>query len=152
MFPIPYMPCFPVVEFMFFCIMEYLKTIFLGLCPESPGYVEMVEYLTDALNALIKALSDEFFRKFSQYEPYVKADELNQAKRIFKSIYSIHKKHPYPVIPLDVNNPIINFNHANLPLKDEVLETGETWYIIYDDDNGFLRFLKMYLEEAREKK
>ncbi len=66
----------------------------------------MVEYLTDALNALIKALSDEFFRKFSQYEPYAKGDELNQAKKIFKSIYSIYKKHPYAVIPLDVNNPL----------------------------------------------
>jgi hypothetical protein len=105
----------------------------------------MVEYLTDALNSLIKALSDDFFREFPQYKPYVKADELNQAKRTFKTIYSIHKKHPYAVIPLDVDNPIIDFELA-CPLKMKSWKQGRigTWntmmiMVFFNSSNRILK-------------
>jgi hypothetical protein len=104
--------------------------------------------LADALNNQIDDISSEFYREFPQYEPLVKADSLNNAKRVFKTIFSIHKKHDFAVIPLDVDNIQIDFERATLPLSQDVLDSGLTWYDKFDDDNRFLGFLKPYLENA----
>ncbi|HIH74083.1 MAG TPA: hypothetical protein HA306_02010, partial [Methanosarcina sp.] len=116
----------------------------------SKDYHKFVDNLAGALNVLIDELSAEFYKKFPEHEPYVKADSLNNAKRVFKTVFSVHKKHPYAVIPLDIENIEIDFEKAVIPLKPEVLEAGENWYTEYDMDNQFLRFLKPYLENVRE--
>lgn len=116
----------------------------------SKDYPKFVDNLAGALNVLIDELSAEFYKQFPQYEPYVKADSLNNAKRVFKTIFSVHKKHPYAVFPLDIENIKIDFEAAVLPLKPEVLEAGKEWYTKYDEDNRFLIFLKPYLENVRE--
>lgn len=109
-----------------------------------------VSTLTSALNSLINDLSEQFFSEFPQYKPYVKADAINNAKRVFKTIFSVHKKHPFAVIPLDVNNIKINFEDATLPIPDWVVDSGQSWYGKYDTDDRFLKFLKPYLENAHE--
>ena len=124
---------------------EYLNRFAL-----STDYEKFVSTLTDALNTLIDDLSEQFFAEFPQYRPYVKADSINNAKRVFKTIFSVHKRHPFAVIPLDVNNIKINFEDATLPIPDWVIEYGQFWYDEYDDDNQFLIFLTPYLNNARE--
>jgi hypothetical protein len=113
-------------------------------------YDNFVSTLTDALNNLIDDLSEQFFSEFPQYKPYVKADSINNAKRVFKTIFSVHKKHPFAVIPLDVSNIKIKFEDATLPIPDWVIDFGQFWYDEYDTDNQFLKFLKPYLENAHE--
>jgi hypothetical protein len=116
----------------------------------SNDYHKYVDNLTGALNILIDELSADFYRQFPQHEPYVKADSLNNAKRVFKTIFSVHKKHPYAVIPLDIGNIKIDFEKATIPLKPDVLKAGKEWYTEYDDDNLFLIFMKTYMENVRE--
>lgn len=116
----------------------------------STDYQKFVETLTYAINNLIDKLSTEFDKEYPQYKPYVKADLLNNSKRVFKTIFSIHKKHPYAVIPLDINNIRIDFGKATLPLGDDILEAGKKWYREFDDNNQFLNFLKPYLENTYE--
>jgi hypothetical protein len=115
-----------------------------------PDYAGTVSNLTDALNVYIDTLSEDFFAEFPQYKPYVKADSINNAKRNFKTIFSIHKRHPFAVIPLDVNNIKIDFNNATLPIPDWVIEFGQFWYDEYDTDGKFMVFLTQYLNEVKE--
>lgn len=116
----------------------------------SKDYPKFVDNLTGALNVLIDELSEKFYKEFPEHEPYVKADSLNNAKRVFKTIFSVHKKHPYAVIPIDIENVKIDFEASRFPLKPEVLAAGKNWYTEYDTDNRFLIFLKPYLENVRE--
>ncbi|HNS25716.1 MAG TPA: hypothetical protein PKK85_06580, partial [Methanobacteriaceae archaeon] len=56
------------------------------------------------LRAMFQLLMEDISEKFFQQNPdaaqYVKVDYLNNDKRLFKTIYSIHKEHDYAVIPL----------------------------------------------------
>jgi len=114
-------------------------------------YEIFVTTLTSALNNVVDAISEEFFAEYPQYRNYVKADAINNAKRTFKTIFSVHKRHPYAVIPLDTENIKIDFEKATLPLSDAILEMGENWYTAYDSDNRFWQvFLKPYLENTHE--
>ena len=108
------------------------------------------DILTDALNKVIMEWQNEFYTQFPQHKKYAKADAINGAKRVFKTIFSIHKKHPYAVIPLDKDNIKIDFEKAKYPLSQEVIKTGESWYTEYDKDNKFLAYLEPYLSKATE--
>lgn len=99
----------------------------------------------------IDDIKNRFFDKYPEHEEYAKPDSLNNAKRIFKSIYSIHRTQPYAVIPLDTNNIKIDFDKARLPIKEDVIKLGNVWYMEYDTDNAFLKHLKQYEPEAFNK-
>jgi len=99
----------------------------------------------------IDDIKNRFFIMHPEHAEYAKPDSLNNAKRIFKSIYSIHRTQPYAVIPLDTNNIKIDFDKATLPIKQEVIELGNVWYVEYDTDNAFLRYIKKYEDEATAK-
>ena len=81
----------------------------------------------------------------------VKADALNNAKRVFKTILSIHRRLPYAVIPLDTQNIKIDFEAAKLPLKSTVIEQAAAWYKSYDTETHFQDELKPYYEEVLAK-
>lgn len=106
------------------------------------------DILMDALNNVIMEWQNEFYTQFSQHKKYVKADAINGAKRVFKTVFSIHKKHPYAVIPLDKDNIKIDFEKARYPLSQEVIKTGENWYTEYDRDNKLLSYLEPYLSKS----
>lgn len=109
----------------------------------------MIRTLQDAFDALIKAYRDEFFDLHPEYVGKVKPDELNNAQRLFKTIYSVHKSLDYAVVPLDPENIHIDFNRATIPLSKDVLIDGNEWYTDYDDGGYFIEHvLKPYLEEA----
>ncbi len=100
------------------------------LAPE--GRRREFSLIAKAYNMLIGDISKEFFRKYPQYIGLVKFDQLNNQKRTFKTIFSIHKRLPYAVIPLDPKAIKISFEKASLPLSDEVLQEGAHWYQSFD--------------------
>jgi hypothetical protein len=79
----------------------------------------------------------------------VKADQLNNSQRVFKTLFSIHKKLDYAVISLNPENIEIDFENASIPLKPEVIKLGENWYTEYDDGGYLLsNLLKPFFERA----
>ena len=90
------------------------------------------EVLTDRYNRLIKHVEAEFFKACPEHASKVKYDALNNSKRVFKCIFSIHKKKPYAVIPLSRDAIKIDFRRATLPIRDDVIAEGRAWYSTYD--------------------
>jgi hypothetical protein len=111
----------------------------------------MLKVLLDSFDCLIGSLRDAFFKVHPEHFGLVKPDQLNNAQRVFKTIFSIHKKLDYAVVPLDPNNIKINFDDATLPLKDNIFEIAKQWYTEYDDGASFLNSLKPYFEEAHKR-
>lgn len=103
----------------------------------------------DAFDCLIGDMREAFFKAFPQHVGKVKPDQLNGSQRVFKTLYSVHKKLDYAVIPLDVDNIKIDFEEAKIPLSDSVIAKGKGWYTAYDDGADFRRnVLKPYLENS----
>ncbi len=88
--------------------------------------------VTIAFNGLIEDVSAKFFQQHPEHRGWVKFDQLNNQKRKFKCIFSIHKKMPIVVIPLNPDHIEIDFKRASLPLSPEVLGEGKRWYQSYD--------------------
>ena len=129
--------------------------------PKEP-WDKMAKVLGDALDYLIGHLNDEFFELHPEHIGKVKADQLNNSQRIFKTLFSIHNKLDYAVVPLDPKNIEINFENASIPLKPEIIKLGDNWYTKYDDGGYLLTSLlqpffvqsynninKTYLEEGQ---
>jgi hypothetical protein len=89
-------------------------------------------HLTEAYNNLIAAIANDFFAKHPDHIGKVKFDKLNNQKRKFKTIFSVHKKHDLAVIPLDPAKIKIDIEQAKLPLSDEIVASGERWYAKYE--------------------
>lgn len=109
-----------------------------------------LDVLVNAFNAYLFEIGKNFEAEYPEFAKYAKADILNNSKRVFKCIFSIHANHPFAVIPLDPDAIEINFDDATLPLMPDVIERGRTWYSTYDDDNVLLNRLKPYLEVANQ--
>ena len=93
---------------------------------------EQYQILCKAYNRVIGEISQAFFREHPEHIGRVKFDQLNNQKRTFKTIFSIHKRLPFAVIPLDPTAIKISFEKASLPLSDEVLQEGANWYQSFD--------------------
>lgn len=120
--------------------------------PEDRGHA--FRSVTMAFNALIGDISNQFFERYPEHKDRVKFDRLNNQKRKFKVIFSIHKKLPFAVIPLDPEHIEIDFNKARLPLSDEVLAEGAQWYQDYDiiEKEALKKVLAPYVETAEEER
>jgi hypothetical protein len=131
---------------------EVLKDYFerIGFCGKE-DYIKLIKTLTYAINELTKAYGIEFFKKYPDYIKYVKIDHINGAKRVFKTIFGVHKTHKFAVIPLDPNNIKIKFEEATIPLKEEIIKRGTYWYTVYDDTNDFLVELSPYIQKIEKK-
>jgi hypothetical protein len=105
-----------------------------------------------AFNALIAEISEKFFEQYPEHKGNVKFDKLNNQKRKFKVLFSIHRKLPFAVIPLDPEHIEIDFDEARIPLSAEVLAKGEQWYQSYDLNElpRLKELLKPYVENAEE--
>lgn len=105
--------------------------------------------LTDSFNRFIEDISEKFFLKYPDDMGRVKFDALNNSKRVFKCILSIHKKNPYAVIPLNRCNIKIDLDRARIPLKDEVIADARNWYSGYEstEKEALFRLLEGFKEE-----
>jgi hypothetical protein len=104
-------------------------------------------------NLFIIDLLKEFQQIYPQYDGMIKFDALNNQKRVFKTIYSIHKKLNLAVIPLDKNNLHLDISKAKLPISDEIIELGKSWYKDYDfsESEAILKALTKYDKIAKIK-
>jgi hypothetical protein len=110
---------------------------------------KMVKVLGDALDYLIGHIQNEFFKLHPEHVGKVKADQLNNSQRVFKTLFSIHKKFDYAVIPIDPENIVIDFENASIPLKPGVIKLGKNWYTDYDDGKFFRsNLLKPFFEQS----
>ncbi len=105
---------------------------------------------TMAFNSLIGDISKQFFETHPEHEGKVKFDQLNNQKRTFKVLFSVHKRLPFAVIPLDPDHIEIDFEKARLPLSSEVLEEGARWYQSYDlgEREALEKLLAPYIKQA----
>ena len=112
------------------------------------------EELTERYNRLIAHVSDEFFKAHPEYIGKVKYDALNNSKRVFKCILSIHKKKPYAVTPLNRDAIKIDFVRARVPLQEDMIEEARAWYFTYDptEREPLLKLLDEFKESEEEKK
>lgn len=116
---------------------------------ESEDRDVMILTLLDAFDCLIGDIRDEFFKLYPEHECKVKPDQLNNSQRVFKTLFSIHKKLDYAVVPLDPDKVEINFEAATIPLKPGIVQSGDSWYSKFDDGTEFLNnCLKPYLQKA----
>jgi len=90
------------------------------------------QMLTSCFNTYIKTLEENFFEKHPEHKGLAKLDAINNSKRVFKTLLSVHKKHPYAVVPLDVEDIKISLEDASLPLSNEILNKCESWMLQYD--------------------
>jgi P4 family phage/plasmid primase-like protien len=110
------------------------------------------QVILKAYNRLIGDISQAFFREHPEHIGKVKFDQLNNQKRTFKVIFSLHKRHPFAVIPLDPTAIKIDFKKASLPLSDEVLAEGAEWYQSFDpsEKKAIVTLLKEKMEEVKQ--
>lgn len=110
------------------------------------------QILTKAYNALIGDISAAFFEKYPQHKGKVKFDQLNNQKRTFKTILSLHKRHPFAVIPLDPKAIKIDFKRSSLPITDDVLAECAAWYKSYDpsEKEAVVALLKDKIAEVEQ--
>lgn len=120
---------------------------------------EMYRILCIAFNRLIYEIADQFFQAYPQHRGKVKFDAVNNQKRLYKTVFSIHKSLPLVVVPLDPKRIKIDLNNAKLPLSEGVLAEGNRWYQDYDVKEKlpiqtllqkYLDLAKVELEERRE--
>lgn len=116
----------------------------------SNDWTDKMEVLIRTMNAYFDSISKDFANEYPEHAKHAKADILNNAKRIFKSLFSIHKKHPFACIPLDPDNIVIDFDKARVPLSTETVESGRNWYQTYDNGVEFLESLQAYEAQATE--
>lgn len=114
-------------------------------------YDESIQNLLNGFSEWLDEISKNFFVKYPVHKGKAKADSLNGAKRIFKTIFSLHKSKPYSVIPLNPDNVKIDFENAKLPLKPDVLDTGDRWYRDYDNDGAMLDEVRAHIGAAKAK-
>lgn len=106
------------------------------------------ELATDGYNRLIAHVSEEFFKVHPVHVGRVKYDALNNSKRVFKCILSIHKRKPYAVTPLSRDAIEIDFNRARVPLQDDMIAEARAWYSTYNpaEREPLLRLLDEFIE------
>lgn len=110
--------------------------------------------LAETYNIFINDVQAAFFEAHPEYALMVKFDALNNSKRVFKTIFSIHKKYPFACIPLDKNNPRIDFDRAHPPLSDDVLKSGIDWLSDYDikEQQALVGAMQQYQGRIKEKR
>ncbi len=115
------------------------------------NYTYRVEVWQAAFDLLIGDISTEFFDENPEAIEFVKFDKLNyDKKRQVKTILSIHKRFPYAVIPLDKDNPKIDFEEASLPLSDEIIEKANNWLVYQGDIDNFGNFVDPWIQKAKK--
>lgn len=110
------------------------------------------EELTDGYNRLVEHVSQAFFEAHPEHKGKVKFDALNNSKKAFKCILSIHKSKPYAVTPLDRDDIKIDFERARLPLKEDMIAEARAWYSTFNPEErkALLKLLDQFKETEEE--
>ena len=131
----------------------YLHHQLFKLKPEIMGEErqELWALLRNKFQLFMEDISEEFFQLNPEASGYIKIDYLNNEKRIFKTIFSVHKDYDMAVIPLHPPQFQIHPSDAQLQLSEDIIHKTKDWYIYTPDEEGkkkLLRKLKEYQETA----
>jgi len=120
------------------------------ICKPRHNRTGFFELVLNRYNRLIDHVSAEFFKTHPEYIGKVKYDALNNSKRVFKCILSVHKKKPYAVVPLNRDAIAIDFERARVPLQEGVIADARTWYSTYDpaEREALLKLLDQFADET----
>ncbi|MDD3710627.1 MAG: hypothetical protein WCY97_08855 [Methanothrix sp.] len=105
-----------------------------------------------AFNALLADVERRFFEDHPEHRGRVKIDKLNNQKRKVKCVLSVHKTLDFAVVPLDPDKIEIDFEAAQLPLSDEVLERARVWYQDQGDDDerhALVELIRPYAKKVK---
>ncbi len=109
----------------------------LGGPPES--YVDSLEswygfgffVLLYSFNDLIKHIEAQLYSDHPEVKRFVKLDALNNRKRVFKTVFSIHRKLPFCCVPLWRDEVKIDLEGARIPLREDIFDADD-WYMSWD--------------------
>lgn len=80
---------------------------------------ELYDVLTKAFNLYLQALEEGLYQEHPEVHGLVKIDAINNKKRYFKTVLSLHRRLPYVVFPIDPEDDF------NIPLKSIPLSTDD---------------------------
>ena len=131
----------------------YLHHQLFKLPPEIVGEVRWDHWalLRNKFQLFMEDISEEFFQLNPEAKEYIKIDYLNHEKRIFKTIFSVHKDYDLAVIPLQPPTFQIHPSDAQLPLTEDIIHKTQHWYTYTPDKEGknkLLKKLKEYEDSA----
>jgi len=86
--------------------------------------VDLFDELTKAFNLYLQELESALYVKYPQVHGLVKIDALNNKKRYFKTVLSLHRKLPYVVFPIDPEDDF-QILLKRIPLSSEDLLQAE---------------------------
>ena len=118
-------------------------------------YDENADYswrmLTGCFNTYIKDIENDFFKEYPECKGKVKADAINTKKRVFKTLFSVHKKYPFAVTPFDIENIKIDLQKSKLPLDPDIIKSGKNWMKKYniDERTPLMERLKKYEDSIK---
>jgi hypothetical protein len=86
--------------------------------------VDLFDELTKAFNLYLQELESALYVKYPQVHGLVKIDALNNKKRYFKTVLSLHRKLPYVVFPIDPEDDF-QIPLKSIPLSEDDLQEAE---------------------------
>lgn len=107
---------------------------YLGDGYTADAKVDLFDELTKAFNLYLQELESALYVKYPQVHGLVKIDALNNKKRYFKTVLSLHRKLPYVVFPINPDNDF-QIPLKKIPLSsDDLLEAEELIKSFMDAD------------------
>lgn len=85
---------------------------------------ELYDVLTKSFNLYLQALESELYKEHPQVHGLVKIDAINNKKRYFKTVLSLHRRLPYLVFPINSENDF-QIPLKSIPLSEEDLQEAE---------------------------
>lgn len=85
---------------------------------------DLFDELTKAFNLYLQALESELYQEHPQVHGLVKIDAINNKKRYFKTVLSLHRRLPYLVFPINSENDF-QIPLKSIPLSEEDLQEAE---------------------------
>ncbi|WP_048190706.1 hypothetical protein [Methanobacterium sp. SMA-27] len=119
--------------------------------------VNLFDVLTKAFNLYLQNLEFELYESHPEVHGLVKIDAINNKKRFFKTVLSLHRKLPYVVYPIDPVN--FQIPMKSIPLSDNDLKEAEQLVNIFvnaeitrEDFYPLGQALKEYEEDIKQRK
>lgn len=85
---------------------------------------ELYDVLTKAFNLYLQALESELYQEHPQVHGLVKIDAINNKKRFFKTVLSLHRRLPYVVFPIDPEDDF-QIPLKSIPLSENDFQEAE---------------------------
>jgi hypothetical protein len=125
-----------------------------------PGYSanekeELYDLLTRAFNLYLQSLEEGLYQEHPEVHGLVKIDAINNRKRYFKTVLSMHRRLPFVVFPIDPEDDF-QIPLKSIPLSEDDLQEAErlvhdfmTAEITKNARQDLLKVLSPYSEQIK---